>query len=255
MHYLVHLLILVSFWYLQLGKTSPFWIAQSDQDQVVWLVGRPHPSIRMHLSLDTMNMVDDSCLSPSNFHEMVKAEGAAMGTRVHSIDVILGFNKDQDPLLNPCSNAVSHKVGGESLGDPGNQDQRVQPYGQLQPLRDGSEQPAFHGEFFICQISSVSCNYSLTSLLWRLLHWDTLLKTKTQRLTQTKFLCWALLLILRWQWQLARALASSFTLRDLTSSVTLRDLNESLHSVSMSSIVSINTMDCKMDVEWRLPGI
>lgn len=226
--HLLHLLILVSFWYLQLGKTSPFWIPQLDQDQVVSLVGRPHPSIRMHLSLDTMNMVDDSCLSPSNFHEMVKAGGMAVGTRVHSIDVILGFNKDQDPLLNPCSNAVLHKVGGESLGDPGKQDQRVQPYGQLPPLRDGLEQPAFHGKFFIGQISSVSCSYSLTSLLWRLVHWDTLLKTKTQKLTQTKFLCWALLLILRWQWQLARALASSVTLRDLASSITLRDLNESL---------------------------
>ncbi|XP_051550683.1 retinal homeobox protein Rx1 [Myxocyprinus asiaticus] len=98
----------------------------------------------MHLSLDTMNMVDDSCLSPSNFHDMVKVGGAVVGARVHSIDVILGFNKDQDPLLNPGGNVVSHNVGGESLGDPRDQDQRTQTYGHLQTLRDTSEQPAFH---------------------------------------------------------------------------------------------------------------
>lgn len=109
----------------------------------------------MHLSLDTMNMVDDSCLSPSNFHEMVKAGGAAVGTRVHSIDVILGFNKDQDPLLNPGGNAVAHKVGGDGLGDPGKQDQRAHPYGHLPPLRDSSEQPVFHGESFMDETSVV----------------------------------------------------------------------------------------------------
>ncbi|RXN18805.1 Retrovirus-related Pol poly from transposon opus [Labeo rohita] len=76
---------------------------------------------------------------------MVKAGSAAVGARVHSIDVILGFNKDQDPLLNPGGNAVTHKVGGESLGELGKHDQRVQPYGHLSTLRDGSEQPAFHG--------------------------------------------------------------------------------------------------------------
>ncbi|KAG1946302.1 homeobox protein aristaless-like [Pimephales promelas] len=89
-----------------------------------------------------MNMVDDSCLSPSNFHEMVKAGSEAMGTRVHSIDVILGFNKDQDPLLNPGGNAVAHRVGGDSLGEPGKQDSHH--YGHLPSLRDDSEQPAFH---------------------------------------------------------------------------------------------------------------
>lgn len=129
----------------QQGKTSAFWIPPSDQ--VVLSVERPHPSIRMHLSLDTMNMVDDSCLSPTNFHEMVKAGGAAMGTRVHSIDVILGFNKDQDPLLNPGGNAVAHRIGGDSLGDPGKQDSHH--YGHLPNLRDDSEQPAFHGESYM----------------------------------------------------------------------------------------------------------
>ncbi|XP_056614949.1 retinal homeobox protein Rx1 [Triplophysa dalaica] len=98
----------------------------------------------MHLSLDTMNMVDDACLSPSNFHEMVKAGGAVVGTRVHSIDVILGFNRDQDTLINTVGNVVTHKAGEETLGDPGKQDQRVQPYGHLPILRNSSEEPAYN---------------------------------------------------------------------------------------------------------------
>ncbi|XP_038856451.1 retinal homeobox protein Rx1-like [Salvelinus namaycush] len=91
----------------------------------------------MHLSLDTMSAVDDSCLSPSNFHEMVKGGGAAMGGRVHSIDVILGFSKDQDPLLTPSEGPGPHKVGVDGLGDPGKQD-LSHPYGHL------SEQESYH---------------------------------------------------------------------------------------------------------------
>lgn len=101
----------------------------------------------MHLSLDTMSMVDDGCLSPSNFHEMVKGGGAAVGGRVHSIDVILGFSKDQDPLLNPvgAGGPGPHKVGVESLGDPVKQD-ASHPYGHLSSLRDSAEQQPYHGE-------------------------------------------------------------------------------------------------------------
>ncbi|KAJ8408255.1 hypothetical protein AAFF_G00256690 [Aldrovandia affinis] len=90
-----------------------------------------------------MSMVDDGCLSPSNFHEMVKGGGATVGGRVHSIDVILGFSKDQDPLLNHTGAAGALKVDVESLGDPGKQDPS-HPYGHLATLRDGTEQPAFH---------------------------------------------------------------------------------------------------------------
>ncbi|KAG7267800.1 hypothetical protein CRUP_003219 [Coryphaenoides rupestris] len=62
--------------------------------------GEVAPGSRMHLSLDSMSMVDDSCLSPSHFHEMGKGGGGPAGGRVHSIDVILGFSKDhQEPLL------------------------------------------------------------------------------------------------------------------------------------------------------------
>lgn len=114
--------------------------------RAVFPAGQDHPSARMHLSLDTMNMVDDSCLSPGNFHELVKGGVAAVGTRVHSIDVILGFAKDQSPFLNPGANTLPHKVGVERLGDPEKQDHSAHPYGHL-PLRDSSEQPGFHGEF------------------------------------------------------------------------------------------------------------
>ncbi|MGH0156110.1 UNVERIFIED_CONTAM: hypothetical protein FKN15_060800 [Acipenser sinensis] len=87
-------------------------------------------------------MVDDSCLSPGNFHEMVKGGGAAVGGRVHSIDVILGFSKDQDPLLNP-GGPGTHKSGMESLGDPGKPDP-TNPYGHLSSLRAHSDHAAFH---------------------------------------------------------------------------------------------------------------
>ncbi|XP_060720816.1 retinal homeobox protein Rx1 [Tachysurus vachellii] len=91
----------------------------------------------MHLSLDTSNMVDDSCPSPGNFHEMVKGEVASVGTHVHSIDVILGFTKDPVPLLNTGLNAVPPEVSVESPGDAEKQDFIVSP-------RDNSELPAFH---------------------------------------------------------------------------------------------------------------
>ncbi|KAJ3599474.1 hypothetical protein NHX12_033435 [Muraenolepis orangiensis] len=70
----------------------------------------------MHLSLDNMSMVDDGCLSPSNFHEMGKGVAGMAGGRVHSIDVILGFSKDQEPLLSSVGlNLGLHKLGVEGL--------------------------------------------------------------------------------------------------------------------------------------------
>uniref|UniRef100_A0A3Q3QXG4 Homeobox domain-containing protein n=1 Tax=Monopterus albus TaxID=43700 RepID=A0A3Q3QXG4_MONAL len=73
----------------------------------------------MHLSLDTMSMVDDSCLSPSNFHEIGKGGGITAGGHVHSIDVILGFSKDQDPLLSPAGPPEPRKVDVDGLAEPG----------------------------------------------------------------------------------------------------------------------------------------
>ncbi|XP_034737901.1 retinal homeobox protein Rx1 isoform X2 [Etheostoma cragini] len=89
----------------------------------------------MHLSLDTMSMVDDSCLSPSHFHEMGKGGGVTVGGCVHSIDVILGFSKDQDPMLSPA-------------GAPGRQQEPSSHptySGHLSSLRnDSTEQQQYH---------------------------------------------------------------------------------------------------------------
>ncbi|KAF3690915.1 Retinal homeobox protein Rx1 [Channa argus] len=103
----------------------------------------------MHLSLDTMSMVDDSCLSPSNFHEMGKGGGIAAGGRVHSIDVILGFSKDQDPLLSPAGASVPHKVDIDGLTEPGKQHEpssHPSYSGHLSSLRNSStdQQEQFH---------------------------------------------------------------------------------------------------------------
>lgn len=99
------------------------------------------PRIRMHLSLDTINMVDDSCPSLGNFHEMVKGSVASVGSHVHSIDVILGFTKD--PVLTPGT--VPPEVAEGSPGDAENQDHIVHSYGTVSS-RDNKELPAFHGQ-------------------------------------------------------------------------------------------------------------
>uniref|UniRef100_A0A3Q1FF82 Retinal homeobox gene 1 n=1 Tax=Acanthochromis polyacanthus TaxID=80966 RepID=A0A3Q1FF82_9TELE len=94
----------------------------------------------MHLSLDTMSMVDDSCLSPSNFHEMGKGGGVAAGGRVHSIDVILGFSKEQDPLMSPAPGPL--KVNMDGLGEAAGKQQENSSHpsysGHLSALRSSS---------------------------------------------------------------------------------------------------------------------
>lgn len=110
----------------------------------------------MHLSLDTMSMVDDSCLSPSNFHEMGKGGGITAGGRVHSIDVILGFSKDQEALLSPVP--PPHQVDIDSLAEHEKQQEASQEAsshptysGHLSSLRNGGvDQQQYHGESVIC---------------------------------------------------------------------------------------------------------
>ena len=98
----------------------------------------------MHLSMDTMGMVDDGCLSPDNY-DMVKGGASSGGGRVHSIDVILGFNKDQDPLLNTVGDVGGQKVDNGKLEDQGKQ-VPSNPYGHLPSLVDSTQQLTFHGE-------------------------------------------------------------------------------------------------------------
>ncbi|XP_061739154.1 retinal homeobox protein Rx1 [Nerophis ophidion] len=72
----------------------------------------------MHLSLDSMSMVDH--LSPSHFHDLTKGGGTVtVGGHVHSIDVILGFSKDQDALLGVGPGP--HKLSMEALEEAGKQ--------------------------------------------------------------------------------------------------------------------------------------
>lgn len=68
-----------------------------------------------------------------------------MGGRLHSIDVILGFSKEQDPLLNPVGPTGGHKDAGDVLVEPGKQ-VTSDPYAHLPNMSDNSLQAAYHGE-------------------------------------------------------------------------------------------------------------
>ncbi|KAM6962480.1 LOW QUALITY PROTEIN: retinal homeobox protein Rx1 [Aplochiton taeniatus] len=69
-------------------------------------------AVQMHLSLDTIAMADDSCLSPTNDHDMASGGGGGAGGRVHSIDVILGFTQDQEPLLSSIKAGMMEENSG-----------------------------------------------------------------------------------------------------------------------------------------------
>lgn len=68
-----------------------------------------------------------------------------MGGPLHSIDVILGFSKEQDPLLNPVGPAEGHKGDGDVLVEQGKQ-VTSDPYAHLPSMPDTSNQGAYHGE-------------------------------------------------------------------------------------------------------------
>uniref|UniRef100_A0A8K9WZ99 Retinal homeobox gene 2 n=1 Tax=Oncorhynchus mykiss TaxID=8022 RepID=A0A8K9WZ99_ONCMY len=93
----------------------------------------------IHLSMDTLGMVGDGCLSPDNYHDMLKGGGSSGGGRVHSIDVILGFSKDQDPLLTPVGDVGVHNVATEGLEDHQGKQVKSDPYGQLASLGDSNK--------------------------------------------------------------------------------------------------------------------
>lgn len=98
----------------------------------------------MHLSMDALGIVDDGCLDN---YDMGKGAGSSNGGRVHSIDVILGFTKDQDPLLHPDGDDESQKANGENPQDP---EKRVpsDPCGHLAGLGDSSQPSSYHGKAF-----------------------------------------------------------------------------------------------------------
>lgn len=102
------------------------------------------PKARMHLSMDTLGIVDDSCLDN---YDMAKGAGSSGGGRVHSIDVILGFTKDQDSLLHSIGDDASQKANEENTQHP---EKHVpsDPYEHLPELGDSSQHSSYHGEFF-----------------------------------------------------------------------------------------------------------
>ncbi|KAM4605188.1 retinal homeobox protein Rx2 [Polymixia lowei] len=94
----------------------------------------------MHLSMDTLGMVDDGCLDN---YDMAKGAGSSSGGRVHSIDVILGFSKDQEPLLHPVGDDETHKANGENQ-DATEKQVPSDPYGHLSGLGDSTQHSAYH---------------------------------------------------------------------------------------------------------------
>ncbi|XP_071368265.1 retinal homeobox protein Rx2-like [Centroberyx affinis] len=110
----------------------------------------------MHLSMDTLGIVDDGCLDN---YDMAKGAGSSGGGRVHSIDVILGFSKDQDPLLQPVGDDESHKANGENPEDPEKQ-VPTDPYGHLPGLGDTSQHSYHESDLF----SSDKCDGELSNL-------------------------------------------------------------------------------------------
>ncbi|KAJ0032458.1 hypothetical protein NQD34_002539 [Periophthalmus magnuspinnatus] len=101
----------------------------------------------MHLSLDTMSLVDDSCLSPSNFHDMGKSGGSMGPGHVHSIDVILGFSKDHEGLLSPTGGSGPPRVDMESLVESSKQQESHPTFsGHLSTLRNGNTEQQQYNE-------------------------------------------------------------------------------------------------------------
>lgn len=96
----------------------------------------------MHLSMDTLGIVDDSCLDN---YDMAKGAGSSGGGRVHSIDVILGFTKDQDPLLHSVGGDDNQKNNGSNPQEPEKQVPSDN-YGHLPQLGDSSQHSSYHGE-------------------------------------------------------------------------------------------------------------
>lgn len=99
----------------------------------------------MHLPMDNMGIVEDSCLDN---YDIAKAAGSSSGGRVHSIDVILGFAKDQDPLLHSVGDDESQKT--KNMENQPHPEKQVlsDPYGHLSELGDSSQKSSYHGESF-----------------------------------------------------------------------------------------------------------
>lgn len=94
--------------------------------------------------MDALGIVDDGCLDN---YDMAKGAGSSSGGRVHSIDVILGFTKDQDPLLHSVEDDGSQKANAENQQHQQNDQIKPQdPYGHVPELGNSAQQSSFPGE-------------------------------------------------------------------------------------------------------------
>ncbi|KAJ3595336.1 hypothetical protein NHX12_004640 [Muraenolepis orangiensis] len=110
----------------------------------------------MHLSMDTLGMMDDGCLDN---YDMSKGAGTSGGG--HSIDVILGFSKDQEPLLQHAGEVQNHKLNGEGTQDHSEKQVSSDPYRHLSDLGDGTQHSTFDGSSLF---SSDKCDGGLSDL-------------------------------------------------------------------------------------------
>lgn len=110
--------------------------------------------------MDSLGIVDDGCLDS---YDMAKGAGSSGGGRVHSIDVILGFTKDQNSLLHTVEDGI-HKASVENqqqeqshVDKQGAQD----PYRHLPDLGNGAQHPSyndaglFHGDSSDTEMTSL----------------------------------------------------------------------------------------------------
>ncbi|XP_072296869.1 retinal homeobox protein Rx2 [Eucyclogobius newberryi] len=115
----------------------------------------------MHLSMNSLGIVDDDCLDS---YDMAKGASSSGGGRVHSIDVILGFNKDQEALLRAVREDGSQKASVDhqqheqnNVDKQGAQD----PYGHLPELGNGAQHPSYHDSGIF---QRDNCDAEMTSL-------------------------------------------------------------------------------------------
>ncbi|XP_049602461.1 retinal homeobox protein Rx2-like [Syngnathus scovelli] len=106
----------------------------------------------MHLSMDTLAMVEDACLD--NYDMAKGAGGSSSGGRVHSIDVILGFAKEQDSLLQHHAARDHHHQDDDHRQKATRQDSQLpdkhDPYGHLSERADNSQHSSYHESDMFC---------------------------------------------------------------------------------------------------------
>ncbi|XP_057713578.1 retinal homeobox protein Rx2-like [Corythoichthys intestinalis] len=116
----------------------------------------------MHLSMDTLAMVEDGCLD--NYDMAKGAAGSSSGGRVHSIDVILGFAKEQDTLLHHHAVHEHDEEDSEHRQKATRENSQLDkhdPYGHLSELGDNSQHPSYHASDLF---STDKCNGEMSSM-------------------------------------------------------------------------------------------